>query len=195
MKAFRWAGKVDRSLYHRMLVEMLSITLAVLLGFIVNEWREEQRARREAQIALDHVIQEIECNQMQLGERSEYYRSILTQIDTLGVGHWEEPFSVGSIENWKGVFPPVIRLASYRAAMATGALPHLDFRISDQLAMAVISCETVQDVLTWSLRGVMTGDLETWGDAHRVFQMLWETSQIGNTTLGNVLKELEKSRD
>ena len=65
---------------------MVSIALAVLLGFVANEWREEHNAQRSAQEALNHISEEVRSNQVQLSNRSLYYASMMAAIDSLGRG-------------------------------------------------------------------------------------------------------------
>jgi len=64
-------------------VEALLIVFAVVLGFVVNEWRADVRADREARTALSRVAQEMQSNTDMLRTVSEYHQDTVGRIDAL----------------------------------------------------------------------------------------------------------------
>jgi hypothetical protein len=64
----------------RALVEGALIVFAVVLGFIVNEWREDVADRRAADDAMARVVVEIESNIAQLEAVVGYHESVVQRI-------------------------------------------------------------------------------------------------------------------
>jgi len=67
----------------RAAVEAVLIVFAVVLGFIVNEWRADVRADREARVALSRVALEMETNIAVLQTVSEYHQDAVGRIDAV----------------------------------------------------------------------------------------------------------------
>ena len=173
-----------------LIIEMVSIIIAVALGFFVTEWREDIRNARRAEDALTSITAEIIMNRAQLAERVPYYELISAALDSLVVDHAAEPFSGPSIEGWHGLNPPFLYGAAYEVASATGALSYMDLRTANLVATVYLAQEMVEDTSDWTLQAVVTGQLETYADAQRVFAFMQETSRIALDTYDWVLEEL-----
>lgn len=65
----------------RAVVEAALIVFAVVLGFVVNEWREDVADRRAADAAMARVIAEIETNIAQLEAVVGYHEAVVGRID------------------------------------------------------------------------------------------------------------------
>ena len=65
----------------RAVIEAALIVFAVVLGFIVNEWREDVADRRAAEAAMARVVAEIETNIAQLEAVVDYHESVVERID------------------------------------------------------------------------------------------------------------------
>ena len=57
---FRWLYKAA--------FEAALIVFAVMLGFLVTEWREDARQREQARVAIARIAQELDSNIAQLEE-------------------------------------------------------------------------------------------------------------------------------
>lgn len=65
----------------RAVIEAALIVFAVVLGFVVNEWREDVADRRAAEAAMSRVVAEIEANVAQLEAVVGYHESVVERID------------------------------------------------------------------------------------------------------------------
>lgn len=75
------ASILQPSWFGRAVVEGLLIVFAVVLGFIVNEWREDVADRRAAADAMNRVVAEIEGNIAQLEAVVVYHEEVVQRID------------------------------------------------------------------------------------------------------------------
>ncbi len=64
----------------RALVEGVLILFAVVLGFIVNEWREDVADQRAAEAAMGRVVAEIEANIEALEDVVAYHEEVVERI-------------------------------------------------------------------------------------------------------------------
>jgi len=176
-------------------IEVVSIIVAVCLGFLVNEWRESMHNSSRADAALSGITAEISLNRDHLAERIPYYQRMLAALDSLAASHGTAPFAGRSIEGWHGLNPPLLRGAAYEAASATGALSLVDFEVADQIAQAYLGQEMVKNTFDWTLQSILAGQLETWEDAQRVFSLALEASQLGLQTYDSVLARLQSRSD
>ncbi len=65
----------------RAAIESVLIVFAVVLGFVVNEWREDVSDRQAASQAMTRVIAEIEQNISQLEQVVGYHDEVVERID------------------------------------------------------------------------------------------------------------------
>jgi len=65
----------------RAVIEAALIVFAVVLGFVVNEWREDVSDRRAAEAAMTRVVAEIETNIAQLEAVVDYHEAVVERID------------------------------------------------------------------------------------------------------------------
>lgn len=115
------------------LLEFVAITLAIALGFWVNEWRESRTLARTADAALRGIARELDYNQRQLEDSWSYYRTVLREIDALP----KEPETIVygyQLPGWRGALPPMLRSSSFQTMASMGALGTLPFDRADQLA-------------------------------------------------------------
>ena len=68
------------SWFGRALVEGVLIVFAVVLGFIVNEWREDVAHRRAADAAMARVVAEVETNIAALEAVVGYHETVVERI-------------------------------------------------------------------------------------------------------------------
>ncbi len=193
MKSIRSSERAQRVPIGGVAIEMLSIIVAVTLGFLVTEWREDLRNDRLAERGLNSIVGEIRLNQKNLAERIPYYKHINGSLDSLAKLYGAEPLNPGLLQGeWKGLNPPFLRRASYEAASVTGALSHAELSIVNQVANAYITQDLVTDTFDWTLHGILSGELSSWNDADRVFSMLLEVVGIAARTYESVLEGLSE---
>ncbi|WP_417487407.1 hypothetical protein [Maricaulis sp.] len=68
------------SWFGRAVVEGTLIVFAVVLGFLVNEWREDVADRRAAEAAMGRVVAEIEANIEALEDVVAYHEEVVERI-------------------------------------------------------------------------------------------------------------------
>ena len=115
-------------------MEFLSITFAVFLGFMLTEWRTSRVNAELAEGALTAIASEISFNEKQYANRMAYYTRVVAAFDSLHALGRE--VRIEDLEEWRGAAPPLLRNASYQAAMNTGALDHVSFETANSLATA-----------------------------------------------------------
>lgn len=125
-----------------LVIEFVSITFAVFLGFLLTEWRTSKANAELADGALHAIATEVAFNERQFSNRVAYYKRVVAEFDSLdAIG---EPIRVENLREWRGAAPPLLRNASYEAALNTGALSHIPFETANALATAYAMQEYVQ---------------------------------------------------
>lgn len=117
-----------------LVIEFLSITFAVFLGFMLTEWRTSRANTDLADGALKAIASEVAFNENQYATRTAYYRRVLAEFDSLKAAG--QVIQIDSLKEWQGAAPPLLRNASYEAALNTGALAHVSFETANALATA-----------------------------------------------------------
>jgi hypothetical protein len=69
------------SWFSRAVVEAALIVFAVVLGFIVNEWREDVADRHAAAFAMGRVVAEMESNIGRLEAVADYHEAVVERIE------------------------------------------------------------------------------------------------------------------
>lgn len=67
------------------------------------------------------ITSEVRFNGWQVTRRIEYYRQIVAQVDSLRQERPGRTIEFSDLPGWSGAAPPLLRTASYDAAMNTGA--------------------------------------------------------------------------
>jgi len=171
-------------------LEMGSILVAIALGFFVSEWRDHRAERRLAGDALAAIRQELRLNLSSLRERQPYYAELTAQALAVAGRRGGEDFDADSLAGWRGVQPPLLSDAAWRAAQGTGALALIGFENARRAALAYGALERVGDTAERSLQGALLGELRSFDDVARVFVFLKEAAGIGVQTLEQVLPAL-----
>lgn len=131
-----------------LLIEMASITLAVVLGFMLSEWRVSRTNAQLAHGALEAIATEVRFNREQIGSRMVYFRSIVQQVDSLRSARPGMPVTTGDLQGWRGAAPPLLRRASYEAAVATGAFNHIPFGTTNDIATVYAAQGYLENVVS-----------------------------------------------
>lgn len=59
-------------------LEIFAVVVGILLGFLVNEWRENRANQKIAEHALESIALEFQFNHRQMVETYEYYSYIIS---------------------------------------------------------------------------------------------------------------------
>ncbi|MCC5914852.1 MAG: hypothetical protein JJU46_10790 [Balneolaceae bacterium] len=116
-------------------LEVFAIVIGVLIGFMVNEWREDRSNRLIADKALESVAAEFRYNHQRMVETYQYYTLINDQITALNESGESVVSMYGyQLEGWRGAMPPMLRSSSYQMILSTGILKDIPFEAANQLA-------------------------------------------------------------
>ena len=175
----------------QLLVEVVSITFAVVLGFTATEWGERQRDLAAGEEALAAVERELRANYASVTRAVPYYRAmteaLLNEIESNGDG----PLDAGRIAEWRGLSPPLIRSASFQLALNTGALEHVEFAVADKVSGTYEVQSNLALAIDQALSAMVAGDLARFSDWLRVTALLSELTTQSEYALGEAIADLE----
>lgn len=116
-------------------LEVTAIIAGVLIGFWLNEWRENRDNRQTANIALESVAAEFRYNHQRMEENYNYYTFIINQIDSLHrAGEPVREMYGYHLDGWRGAMPPMLRSSSYQMILSTGIFKDIPFKEANTLA-------------------------------------------------------------
>ncbi len=126
-------------------LEISAIVIGVLLGFTVNEWRENRNNRKIADNVLETIAAEMSYNHNQIVNSFDYYYAILEKIDSVAAIDRERARSMYGyeIEGWRGAMPPMLRSSAYQMALMTGIIKDIPFESANKLS----NVYTIQSIL------------------------------------------------
>jgi len=155
-----------------LVVEMTAIMLSVVLGFMLNEWRQERAERAAAERASTILVRELETNlQITEGRRSQFlpFRDTLAVLaEQEGDDAALEPGRVGMTN-----LPPYVFMdGAYEAARASGALSAMDFRTIEAITRAYSIQQIWRDQSWLIAEWFHEGRFETIGDIAAVLATL-----------------------
>lgn len=117
------------------ILEVFAIVTGVLIGFMVNEWREGRINRQIADKALESVAAEMRYNHQRMVESYEYYTFITDQVDSLrNIGDPVAQMYGYQLSGWRGAMPPMLRSSSYQMMLTTGIFKDVPFETANRLA-------------------------------------------------------------
>jgi len=141
----------------RAAIEALLIVFAVVLGFLVNEWRADRAAETRANLALTRIVGEMRDNLEALETAAEYHAQIVENLTAIEaeVQSGELPSSANLFETVMpampmGISPPILSYVAWEYAGQTGALDQLDFEIMSEVAR-LYSVQELGTETTWKM--------------------------------------------
>ena len=141
----------------RAAIEALLIVFAVVLGFLVNEWRADRAADTRAHLALTRIVGEMRDNLEALETAAEYHAQIVENLDVIEaqVQSGELSSSANLFETVMpampmGISPPILSDVAWEYAGQTGALDQLDFEIMSEVAR-LYSVQELGTETTWKM--------------------------------------------
>ena len=117
------------------IIEIFAIIIGVMLGFLVNEWRENRNNQKIVENALGSIAAEFQYNHQRMVETFEYYHGFVLAIDSLNqAGEPVREMYGYEVDNWRGAMPPMLRSSSYQMTLTTGIFKDMDFETANTLA-------------------------------------------------------------
>jgi hypothetical protein len=120
------------------LLEFCAIVLAILLGFMANDWREGRQKAAVADLALKSLAREMSYNHRQMVTQYAYYRNYVEEFRQIAESGKVEDMSsllAYELDTWNGAMPPMLRSSSYQMMLNTGIMSHLPFEVADSLSV------------------------------------------------------------
>jgi hypothetical protein len=182
----------ERRKYGAVLLEMFSITLAIVLGFAITRWDDVRGERERAASALERISQELEANLAELDQVAPYHDSIAAAVDSLvsADGDATVTLSVSSIHGWRGLRPPRLRTSSFDVSISAGALEYVDFADADAVAGAYESIRDVAGVVDEVLGAFLRGELRSTRELQSAVQLLDELTAIASDQIEQALAQV-----
>ena len=134
-------AKRDYSWVYRGALEGALIVFAVILGFLVTEWREDRRAEAKAQVAIERIVLELDANIRQLEQVAPYHRDTSQAIGRhIGLIQSGEVSERGRfIEEAmaimpRGLAPPLLNRTAWDYAVTSGVLDPVEYDVVADVA-------------------------------------------------------------
>lgn len=169
-------------------LEMVSIIVAIVLGFMVTSWGEARVERQRADSAVERMRLEMAANASSLAAAVPYYTRMAVTLDSIARVDGDVALFASPVPGWRGVNPPDLRTASFVVATSTGALANVDFGTADAIANAYEGVDAFSGALTQALAATMGGNLRTVTEWMLVFALLRE---VATTAQGKIEAALD----
>lgn len=120
----------------RTLFESALIVVGIILGFIVNEWREDIQLGQKADLAMDRILQELELNREAVANVLPYHEQIANDLRALLVDPPQKPLMDTFLQDvaTEGVGDLVLLDTAWQTANSRDSLAPFDFSAVQQLA-------------------------------------------------------------
>ena len=94
-------------------LEMMSIVIAILLGFALSTWDSVRRDRARGRDAVVRLSLELRANEEVMSDLAPYYREISLAMDSVLRVDGDGPFNPQGIPGWSGIRPPTFRTSAF----------------------------------------------------------------------------------
>lgn len=171
-------------------LEMVSIVVAIVLGFAVTNWGETRSERERAATAVERIRMELAANSASIAESVPYYRAVAGTLDSIARVDGDVDLFVTPVPGWRGVSPPRLRTASFVVATSTGVLSSIDFETADALAMAYGGMEDLSVAVDQAFAATMGGSVRTVTEWTLVMSLLGEVSASAQARVDEALRAI-----
>lgn len=130
------AKEKNSSLIGRTAFESVLIVVGIILGFVVNEWREDLERQRQGELALDRIIQELQLNREAVARVLPYHQKVAADLKLLLDNPPTKPFIDTFLQDVAtgGVGDLVLQDTAWKTALARDSLATFDFAAVQRLA-------------------------------------------------------------
>lgn len=120
----------------RTLFESSLIVVGIILGFIVNEWREDIQLEQKADLAMDRILQELELNREAVANVLPYHEQIATDLRALLADPPQKPLMDTFLQDvaTEGVGDLLLLDTAWQTANSRDSLAPFNFSAVQQLA-------------------------------------------------------------
>ncbi len=115
----------------RLIFEFISVSFAVLIALLVNQWREDYNNNKLAEMAIYNIKQEIQENKDVMDILIPSHKSILSKIDSIIVR--KEKYN-SIVDSNISINVTLISSSAWEMAEITNAIFYLDFDDANKMA-------------------------------------------------------------
>ncbi|MBO6504776.1 MAG: hypothetical protein JJ850_05245 [Kordiimonadaceae bacterium] len=128
----------------RTFFESALIVVGIILGFIVNEWREDLQLEQKADLAMDRILQELELNREAVAGVLPYHEQIAGDLKALLENPPQKPLMDTFLQEVapNGVGDLLLLDTAWKTANGRDSLAPFDFSAVQQLADVYDLAET-----------------------------------------------------
>lgn len=138
------ASAQSRQWVGRTIFESALIVIGIILGFLVNEWREDLQLEQKADLAMDRILQELELNREAVANVLPYHEQIAGDLRDLLTDPPKEPFIDTFLQKvaTEGVGDLLLLDTAWQTANSRDSLAPFDFSAVQRLADVYDLAET-----------------------------------------------------
>lgn len=125
-------------LFALVLIEIFAITVGVLLGFWLNEWRENRQNEVFLDNAYHSLASEMQYNHNRIVLLYDYYELIVNNIREMAENDpdFNPVTTYGmSVPDFRGAMPPMLRSSTYQMLISSGLLKDMPFEHAERLSL------------------------------------------------------------
>lgn len=128
----------------RTVFESALIVVGIILGFVVNEWRENLQLEQKADLAMDRILQELELNRDAVANVLPYHEQIAGKLRALLADPPQKPLIDTFLQDvaTEGVGDLLLLDTAWKTANGRDSLAPFDFSAVQQLADVYDLAET-----------------------------------------------------
>lgn len=117
--------------YRKLLFEFISVSFAVFLGLMLNQWRDSYNNRKLVKQSLKNINIEVESNSKKVKEMLDSHQFLLSKVENILV-HIDQ----GKIpmDSMGGLNFQLINSTAWETAKLTQAIAHMDINIVSEIA-------------------------------------------------------------
>jgi len=115
----------------RLISEFVSVSFAVLIALLVNQWREDHNNGKLAEKAIYNISQELHENKDAMAILIPTHKSLLSQIDSI-IGRKEK--NISTLNSNISIDVTLISSSAWEMAEITNAIFYLDFDDANKMA-------------------------------------------------------------
>ena len=123
--------KNERLNIQRLIFEFISVSFAVLIALLVNQWREEYNNGKLAEKAIYNIKQELQENKDVMAILIPSHKSTLSHIDSI-IGREEK--NISTVDSNILIDVTLISSSAWEMAEITNAIFYLDFDDANKMA-------------------------------------------------------------
>ncbi|MEN0653582.1 MULTISPECIES: hypothetical protein [Hyphobacterium] len=157
---YAWLGRAA--------IEAILIVFAVVLGFIVNEWREDVADRRAANSALVRIAEEMEANANALRQVVGYHETVAERVGEAiaRIERGEVPedgvlFDVLPSILTRGIQEPRLTSVAWDYASARGDLDPVEYTLIADIALIYVAQQGGADATWRAIADTFFGSVES----------------------------------